>query len=286
MCGVIRSQSARRNYDGGPHRVEPAAIRSAARGNQLKLSLKLVMAFELFACPGDAALASAAATDWLRQLQINAGKPGGLPYGVALSGGRIAKTFFTEVVRQVEAKPDAGKNIFQRVHFFWADERCVPPSDPESNYAIARQLLFEPLGIPEAQIHRLRGEGPEPLALSDAASDISHVVPVLKGQPALDMIFLGMGEDGHVASLFPGEPEEVMANPAVYRAVTAVKPPPRRITMGYGVIAAATEVWVLVSGAGKERALAESLSPEGKTPLARVLRQRAQTKILTDVQPR
>jgi 6-phosphogluconolactonase len=244
------------------------------------------MAFELLSYPSDAALATAAAADWLRQLQVNAGKPGNHPYTVALSGGRIAKTFFTEIVRQAKANPDSGKNLFQRVHFFWADERCVPPSDPESNYSIARKLLFEPLQIPDAQIHRLRGEGPEPLALSEAVSDICRVAPVVRGQPVLDLIFLGMGEDGHVASLFPGEPEEVMADPAVYRAVTAVKPPPRRITLGYAAIAAATEAWVLVSGAGKEKALAESLSPTGRTPLARVLRQRVQTKILTDIEPR
>jgi len=241
------------------------------------------MAFELLSYPSDAALAMAAAADWLRQLEMRAGNSA---YGVALSGGRIAKAFFTDIVRQVKAKPETGKNIFQRVHFFWADERCVPPSDPESNYAIARQLLFEPLGIPEAQIHQLRGEGPEPLALKEAVSDICNVMPVIRGQPVLDMIFLGMGEDGHVASLFPGEPEAVMSDPAVYRAVTAVKPPPRRFTVGYGVIAAATEAWVLVSGAGKERALAESLSPTGKTPLARVLRQRGRTRVVTDVEPR
>lgn len=247
------------------------------------LCSELVMAFELLFYPSDTALAVAAASDWLQQLQVKPGKPGDLPYTVALSGGRIAKTFFTEIVRQAEAKPDSGNNIFRPVHFFWADERCVPPSDPESNYAIAKQLLFEPLRIPDAQIHRLRGEGPEPLALSEAVSDIHRVAQVLKGQPVLDVVFLGMGEDGHVASLFPGEPEEVMADSAVYRVVTAVKPPPRRITLGYAAIAAATEVWVLVSGAGKERALAESLSPTGKTPLSRVLRQRTQTKILTDI---
>ncbi len=243
------------------------------------------MAFQLINYPSDAALAKAAAADWLRQLQINSGKPGNNPYTVALSGGRIAKTFFTEIARQAGATPDAGKSLFQRVHFFWADERCVPPSDPESNYAIARELLFAPLKIADAQIHRLRGEGPESLALSEAVSDICGVAPVLKGQPVLDMVFLGTGEDGHVASLFPGEPEAVMADSVVYRAVTAVKPPPRRMTLGYAAIAAGVEVWVLVSGKGKEKALAESLSATGKTPLARVLRQRGQTKILTDVEP-
>jgi 6-phosphogluconolactonase len=101
--------------------------------------------------------------------------------------------------------------------------------------------------------------------------------------PIFDMIFLGMGEDGHVASLFPGEPENVMADPAFYRAVTAVKPPPRRLTLGYGVIVQALEVWVLIAGADKANALKESLSPSGKTPLARVLQQRTQTSILTDI---
>jgi 6-phosphogluconolactonase len=92
-----------------------------------------------------------------------------------------------------------------------------------------------------------------------------------------------MGEDGHTASLFPGEAASVMEDPAMYRAVTATKPPPRRITLGYGAIAAAREAWVLASGKGKEAALRESLSPAGRTPLARVLRMRSLTRIYTDV---
>ena len=98
--------------------------------------------------------------------------------------------------------------------------------------------------------------------------------------PVLDLVLLGMGEDGHVASLFPGEPETVMASKEVYRAVTnSPKPPPNRVTLGYPAIAAAQHVWVLVSGAGKERALRESLEPSGRTPLARVLRLRRQTTL-------
>jgi 6-phosphogluconolactonase len=97
------------------------------------------------------------------------------------------------------------------------------------------------------------------------------------------LVFLGLGENGHVASLFPEESESEMADPAVYRAVVAVKPPPRRITLGYAALAAARQVWVLASGAGKEDALRDSLAPNGRTPLARVLQRRAQTRIFTDI---
>ncbi|MDB6021354.1 MAG: pgl [Pedosphaera sp.] len=240
------------------------------------------MSYTFLPFPNDAALAKAVAAQWLQQLAGRKAKPDRHQYNVALSGGRIARNFFEEIVRQTGHVPSG---LFQEVHFFWADERCVPPSDPESNYAVARELLFEPLQIPAAQIHRLRGEGPESLALREAVSDVCGAAPVAKGQPVLDMVFLGMGEDGHVASLFPGEPEAMVRDEAVYRAVTAVKPPPRRITLGYAAITVALEVWVMVSGAGKEKALRESLSPEGKTPLARVVQQRAETKIFSSVKP-
>src|SRR5262249_10856871 len=99
--------------------------------------------------------------------------------------------------------------------------------------------------------------------------------------PILDMVFLGMGEEGHVASLFPGEPRP--ENEAVYRPVVTPKPPPRRVTLDYGVLAAARQIWVLVSGAGKERALKESLASPESTPLGRVLASRARTRVLTDL---
>lgn len=238
------------------------------------------MPYQLFEFSSPDELAKAAAGRWLKQLAERKTKPSGRQYNVALSGGRIAKNFFSEIVRQSAQLPHG---LFDDVHFFWADERCVPPGDPESNYNIARQLLFEPLKIPASQIHRLRGEGPEPLALREAVVDILKAAPVADGQPVLEMVFLGMGEDGHVASLFPGEPEAVVKDEAVYRAVSAVKPPPRRITLGYAAIEAARDVWVVVSGTGKEVALRESLSPTGKTPMARVLQARTETKVFTDV---
>ncbi|MFM8470117.1 MAG: 6-phosphogluconolactonase, partial [Limisphaerales bacterium] len=199
---------------------------------------------------------------------------------VAVSGGRIAKDFFSAVARQAQAR----KQSLAHVHFFWADERCVPPTDTESNFRSAAELLFQPLNLPTTNIHRIRGEDEPEAAARTAEAELRQIAPAnAADQPVLDLVLLGMGEDGHVASLFPGEPVAVIASPAVYRAVTASKPPPRRITVGYGTLNAARDVWVLASGAGKEQALRESLSPMGRTPLGRVLRGRGQTLIFTDL---
>ena len=199
---------------------------------------------------------------------------------IAISGGRIAKDFFTSVARVAQER---GQSL-AHVHFFWVDERCVPPEHAESNYRSAAELLLTPLGLPAENIHRIRGEAETECAAREAETELRRFATTSAAdQPVLDLVLLGMGEDGHIASLFPGESEEVMQTPAVYRAVTASKPPPRRITLGYATLAAAREVWVLASGAGKEAALRESLSLGGTTPLARVLRGRERTCIFTDL---
>ncbi len=199
---------------------------------------------------------------------------------IAISGGRIAKDFFTAVARVAQER---GQSL-AHVHFFWADERCVPPEHAESNYRSAAELLFAPLQLPPENLHRIRGEAETECAAREAETELRRFATTSAAdQPVLDLVLLGMGEDGHIASLFPGESGDVMSSQAVYRSVTASKPPPRRITLGYAAIAAAREVWVLASGAGKEEALRESLSPDGTTPLARVLRGRERTCIFTDL---
>jgi len=201
-------------------------------------------------------------------------------YTVALSGGRIAKDFFNRVAQLAQER----RQSLAQVHFFWADERCVAPTDAESNFRIATELLFQPLGLPAGNIHRLRGEDEPEAAARAGEAELRRIAPANgAGLPVLDLVLLGMGEDGHVASLFPGEAEDVMNSSAVYRAVTASKPPPRRISLGYGALVAAREVWMLASGSGKETALRESLSPTGATPLARLLRARGRTRIFTDI---
>lgn len=224
------------------------------------------------------ALAAAAARDWLAQLEVANRR--GARHLVALSGGRIARDFFAATAAAARLQGVS----FASAHFFWADERCVPPDDPESNFGMARELLLGPLGIQDEAVHRIRGELDSGDAAAAAADDLCRCAPVdAAGQPVLDLVILGMGEDGHVASLFPGEPPDRFTLPSVYRAVIGPKPPPHRVTLGYPAIAAASQAWVLISGRGKEAALQESLTSSGRTPLARVLQSRSSTWIYTDI---
>lgn len=200
---------------------------------------------------------------------------------VALSGGRIARAFYDEIVKNSTISGEA----IHGAHFFFADERCVPPSDPESNFAVARQALFDPLQIRADQIHRIHGETDDAYAVQEAEAELCRVATLdPDGQPILDLVILGMGEDGHTASLFPGEPASLMENADVYRAVTAVKPPPRRITLGYAPLKVAREIWVLASGVGKEPALRAVLQKAGDPlPLRRVLESQHNFLIFSDI---
>lgn len=224
-------------------------------------------------------LAAAVAVAWLDE--VSAASKAGKGHCVALSGGRITLKLFAAVIEGAKAH---GVSL-AGVDFFWADERCVPPNDAESSFAAADNFFFQPLGIAADKIHRIRGEESPEVAAREAEAEICRIAPLnADGQPVLDLILLGMGEDGHVASLFPGEPEMAVADKAVYRVVrNSPKPPPVRITLGYAAIAAANKVWVLASGGGKEAALRESLKSDGQTPLARVLRSSLQARIFTDI---
>lgn len=225
------------------------------------------------------ALAGAAAGRWLDE--IAAAGPAGGPLTVALSGGRITNQFFAELVSQSQGR----RLTLERVQFFWADERCVPPTDPASNFRQAQELLFGPLKISAEQIHRIKGELAPETGAREASEELAAVAAGgPDGQPVLDWVFLGMGEDGHVASLFPGAGPEGRDCVTPFLVVrNSPKPPPTRISLSYGVIAAAREVWVLASGTGKEQALRDSLAAGGRTPLGRVMGLRNGTRVFTDL---
>jgi 6-phosphogluconolactonase len=236
--------------------------------------------FELisFATPDELALAVANA--WLDE--IESANRAGKQHTVALSGGRITQKFFSATVEQASVRAVD----FSHVHFFWADERCVPPVDPDSNFKMAKELLLEPLNISAAQIHRLRGEVAPAEAVKDAAAELQKIIPAEKNNdlPALDLIFLGMGEDGHVASLFPVTSFHFLDKTVPFLVVeNSPKPPPTRISLSYKMIFAAKNIWILVSGAGKENAFRESIADNGQTPMAQVVQARKNTRIFSDL---
>ncbi len=131
---------------------------------------------------------------------------------VALSGGSTPKPMYADLA----ADPLASRVEWPCVHVMWGDERCVPPDDPASNYRLAREVLLDRVWIPPENVHRIRGEQDPARA---AAAYERELRQLLAGDP-LDLVLLGLGQDGHTASLFPGSPaigEEnhwVMAVPA------------------------------------------------------------------------
>jgi 6-phosphogluconolactonase len=232
--------------------------------------------FELKSFSSPMELARVAATDWLALLNQSS-----TAHLTAFSGGRIAKTFFCAVTELAETS----RVSLQNVDFFWADERCVTPDHPDSNYLLAKENLFDTMAIVPDKIHRLKGELSPVAAVEEANATIQRIAPKNgAGVPVLDLIFLGLGENGHIASLMPNAPAATVNSQAPYvRIENSPKPPPNRISLSYAAIAAAKNVWMLASGDGKEEALRQSLRPDATTPFGRVLQSRAQTIIYSDI---
>jgi 6-phosphogluconolactonase len=161
---------------------------------------------------------------------------------------------------------------WSQVHIWFGDERCVPPDDRESNYRMAHETLFSRIDIPEANVHRIRGED-DPAAAAEAYSrEIDGL--------SLDLALLGLGPDGHTASLFPKSAAlDVRDRLAV--AVVASKPPPHRITLTFPVFERASAVLVLAPGESKAEAIAAVLrGPDPRYPASMLPADR--TTILTD----
>lgn len=148
-----------------------------------------------------------------------------------------------------------------RVTVLFGDERCVPPTDPESNYRMARESLLAE--VAPASVHRIAGElGPKEAAFL-YSSVLEELLP-------LDVVLLGVGEDGHTASLFPGNAALTARGPAV-PVDDAPKPPPARVSLSLSVLREAEHVYVLATGAGKRGAVRLALDgsvPAGMIPSA------------------
>jgi len=182
-------------------------------------------------------------------------------FTVALSGGSTPEP----VYRRLAQDPWTGSIDWSLVEVFWGDERCVDPDHPDSNFRMARQSLLDGVDVPTSSIHRMRGELPP----SEAARAYEReIVRVLGSGGRFDMVLLGLGHDGHTASLFPGTPAVAERERAVV-PVWVERLDAWRVTITLPVINSARDVVFLVSGSRKADVVGRVLAGE-ELPAARV----------------
>ena len=203
------------------------------------------------------------AADWLAERALaSQGR-----FGVALSGGSTPKRLF-----EILAEPaSAARFPWSRTHLFWGDERFVPQDDPDSNFRMTRLALLDHVPIPPGQVHPMPTSGdPDAAARSYQATLQAYygAESLDMSRPMFDVTFLGLGENGHTASLFPGTP----ALDETLRWVVPVSQsvPQTRLTLTYPAIACSRAVVFLVAGAGKAQVLKEVLAGDRAHPAARV----------------
>ena len=179
-------------------------------------------------------------------------------FALAIPGGSAAKRLLPSLV---SAPVDWG-----RTEVFWVDERMVPPDHGDSNYRIARTVWLGQVAIPQGQVHRVSGEA----GSSAAAADYARLLRERLGEPArLDLVVLGVGEDGHVASLFPGHALLRAWDRDVAALDDAPKPPPHRVTLTLRALAGARRVVVFASGASKAAVIGNALQDaDSELPVA------------------
>jgi 6-phosphogluconolactonase len=194
-------------------------------------------------------LAQAAAHDFAAKAEAAIGERG--RFAVALAGGSTPKATY-----EVLARDYADRLDWSRVHVFFGDERTVPPEHEDSNYRMANETLLS--HVPVGSVHRMRGELPPAEAAAAYEEELREFFGTSDEPPSLDLILLGIGEDGHTASLFPEtsalevHDRWVVANPVLKLQTT-------RLTLTVPAINAARTVGFLISGEGKAEALREIL---------------------------
>ena len=176
---------------------------------------------------------------------------------IALTGGGAG----TSTLQHLAGSPAVDAVDWRRVEFFWGDERFVPAADVQRNEKQARDALLDQIDVDPARVHAMAASDGEFGDDVDAAAEA--YAALLEGRDGFDVVMLGLGGEGHVASIFP-------ESPAVYddRAVVAVrncpKPPPTRISLTLPTIRTATEVWIITEGAAKAGAVALALGGAGE----------------------
>ena len=194
---------------------------------------------------------------------------------IALNGGSTPRPVYEQLPALLDAWDD--------VHVWFADERCLPPDHEESNYRLARETLIAGAGIRDAHVHRIRGElGPEEGARAYAAELAEHLELDEDGMPVLDIAHLGLGPDGHTASLFPNHRSLEITGWATIAETDSPKPPPERISLSLPCLNAARLRVLHTVGEAKRDAVSRVLGPPDPAIPASLLERRRLELIVDD----
>ena len=186
----------------------------------------------------------------------NAGRRG-KTISIALSGGSTPKLLFS-----ILGDNFSDSVMWKYVHFFWGDERCVSPEDPESNYGMTKNALLSKISIPSSNIHRIQGEkDPEKEAVRYSKL-ISRFTREREGSPVFDLIFLGLGEDGHVASIFPDQ-NHLLTSEKICEVAFHPVSKQKRITLTGKIINNADNIVFLVTGTYKAEMVSQIIESPG-----------------------
>lgn len=177
-------------------------------------------------------------------------------FHLAISGG-----YTTEPLFRLWAERYTRRIPWHRIQLYWVDERCVPPTHPESNYGAAKRFFIDQVDIPQNQIHRILGESHPEHEAQRYSELVKKNLPVHDGYPQFDLLLLGMGTDGHTASLFPGQ-KELLTFPAPYAPSFHPQTGQRRITLTGEPILLARSALFFITGTEKAEMLARILSQD------------------------
>jgi len=168
---------------------------------------------------------------------------------IALSGGNTPALFFKSLSEFDQQK--ANKMDWRKIHFFWGDERCVAPDHEESNFGSANKLLFSRIDIPETNIHRIEGENNPEEEVIRYSEILKKMVELKGGIPIFDWIFLGIGEDGHTASIFPDQ-LNLLTSEKICEIAVHPKSGQKRITLTGSVLNMAKRITFMATGEKKQ----------------------------------
>jgi 6-phosphogluconolactonase len=178
---------------------------------------------------------------------------------LAFSGGTTPKLFFEKLAVH-QKNPDTATD-WSKIHIFWVDERCVPPEHMDSNFGMTSHSLLKSLNLTKNQVHRIHGEDDPPKEAIRYEKEIRSVFQKPSGIPVFDWIFLGMGEDGHTASIFPDR-FDLLESPALCAVAYHALSGQFRVTLTGPVIMNARRISFLVTGANKSRIISQIIKKE------------------------